>query len=238
MGTISERTTTPAGTVTYVYDAAGQLTAEYSNIPEPDAGTQYLTQDHLGSTRLVTNASGAQSFPNCTVDSLNQWDYFPFGGQIPNQYAYGNRDLQCNSTTSGTLKFTGKERDAETGLDYFEARYYSSAQGRFTNPDPFIAFNLKKDKFQSWISDPQHWNKYAYVLNNPMRYVDPSGMTETIYYWLNSKLTDEQKKFFQDHKQEILGAIADKLNAAGIKDVQFKDGADLSASQVHSILSS
>ncbi len=64
-------------------------------------------------------------------------------------------------------QFTGKERDAETGLDYFGARYYSGAQGRFTSPDPKL--------FPDAVYDPQSWNKYGYVRNNPLRLVDPDG---------------------------------------------------------------
>lgn len=64
-------------------------------------------------------------------------------------------------------QFTGKERDAETGLDYFGARYFSGAQGRFTSPDPKM--------FPNAIYDPQSWNKYSYTRNNPLRYVDPDG---------------------------------------------------------------
>jgi RHS repeat-associated protein len=70
------------------------------------------------------------------------------------------------------IEFTGKERDAETGLDYFEKRYFSSAQGRFTSPDPLVVFNLKRDEFQEYLANPQHWNKYAYGLNNPLRYTE------------------------------------------------------------------
>jgi RHS repeat-associated protein len=62
---------------------------------------------------------------------------------------------------------SGKERDAETGLDYFGARYFSGAQGRFTSPDPKM--------FPHDITDPQSWNKYAYTYNNPLRYTDPDG---------------------------------------------------------------
>jgi RHS repeat-associated protein len=133
---------------------------------------------------------------------------------------------------------TGKERDTETQLDYFGARYNASNMGRFMSPDPFIPFNLKKDKFQAWISNPQHWNKYAYALNNPLLYVNPSGMTETIYYFLNKNLTKQQQQFFQEHKSEILGAVADKLKQAGIKDVVFKDGSSLSKSQISSMMAS
>ena len=65
-----------------------------------------------------------------------------------------------------TQQFTGKERDAETGLDYFEIRYYSGAQGRFTSPD---------DPGFGDPSDPQSWNLFSYGLNNPLRFSDPSG---------------------------------------------------------------
>ncbi len=62
---------------------------------------------------------------------------------------------------------TGKERDSETGLDYFGARYLSAAQGRFTSPDPKI--------LPGAMYDPQSWNKFGYTRNNPLRYVDPNG---------------------------------------------------------------
>jgi RHS repeat-associated protein len=63
---------------------------------------------------------------------------------------------------------TGKERDAETGLDYFGFRYYSGAQGRWTSPDkPFI---------DQHPGNPQSWNLYAYVQNNPLNRIDPFGL--------------------------------------------------------------
>jgi len=70
---------------------------------------------------------------------------------------------------SGSRKvFTGKERDSETGLDYFGARYFSGAQGRFISPDPLMA--------SAHASNPQTWNRYSYALNNPLRFVDPDGL--------------------------------------------------------------
>ena len=66
------------------------------------------------------------------------------------------------------INFTGKERDAETGLDYFGARYMSSPQGRFTSPDPLLNSGR--------LDDPQSWNRYAYAGNNPLRYIDPTGL--------------------------------------------------------------
>jgi RHS repeat-associated protein len=80
---------------------------------------------------------------------------------------------------------SGKERDAETGLDYFLARYYSGAQGRFLSPDEFKGGPddalTGRDIISPGplpyadIANPQTLNKYAYVINNPLRYVDPDG---------------------------------------------------------------
>jgi len=63
---------------------------------------------------------------------------------------------------------TGKERDPESGLDYFGARYYGSALGRFSSPDEPLA--------DQYVGDPQSWNLYGYVRNNPLKNVDPFGL--------------------------------------------------------------
>ena len=80
------------------------------------------------------------------------------------------RRASCGSAFSLPMKFTSKERDAETGLDYFAARYRGGAMGRFTSPDPLPASGRSEDS--------QSWNRYSYGLNNPLRFVDPSGMKE------------------------------------------------------------
>lgn len=86
---------------------------------------------------------------------------------------------------------TSKERDNETGLDFFEARYYASTQGRFTSIDPYnivletqFATDAKKaqSQFVSYLSNPQRWGRYNYALNNPLLYTDPDGEDVTIYY--------------------------------------------------------
>ena len=149
--------------VTYVYDAAGQLSAEYvSDRSNPDTGTQYLSTDHLGSTRaIVTMASGV-------VTQVSKSDYLPFGQEIPP--TWGARS-GYQPDASETMKLTGKERDAETGLDYFGARYFSGAQGRFIGPDA-------KQITKRHIISPQKWNRYAYVRNNPLVSVDLDGLDD------------------------------------------------------------
>ncbi|HEX4030046.1 MAG TPA: RHS repeat-associated core domain-containing protein [Terracidiphilus sp.] len=66
-------------------------------------------------------------------------------------------------------RYTGKERDSESGLDYFGARYYGSSMGRFMSPDPsglvFASF-----------ANPQSLNLYSYVQNNPLSNIDPTGL--------------------------------------------------------------
>jgi RHS repeat-associated protein len=111
--------------------------------------TGFNFRDHLGSTRLVTLGN------QCVFDVM---DFLPFGEQIA-------------GATATSHKFTGKERDSESGLDNFGARYDSSSMGRFMSPDPKI-LSIRH------IINPQKWNKYAYTINNPLRYFDPNGMEE------------------------------------------------------------
>jgi RHS repeat-associated protein len=118
------------------------------SLVEYKSGTTYFIHaDHLGSARLVTNVSGG------TNDSM---DFLPYGEQIA-----GN---------SGTnYKFTGQERDSESGLDYFKARHYASRFGSFMTPDPL-------GMGAADLMNPQSLNQYAYVMNNPLNTDDPSGM--------------------------------------------------------------
>ena len=96
-------------------------------------------------------------------------------GTTTHQYCAVNEfgeEMGGASADGVTLRFTGKERDADALLDYFGARYMSSAQGRFTSPDPIQIMPQK-------LLDPQQWNMYSYVRNNPLRLVDPTGMYTT-----------------------------------------------------------
>ncbi len=150
------------GTV-FVYDAMGQLAAAYGGTTGgSQSGTCYLTVDHLGSTRAITDG--------VTGATVERHDYLPFGEELYSGTGARTSALMFGSaggTGAVAQKFTGKERDSETGLDYFGARYLSSAQGRFTSPDPKM--------FPHDLTDPQSWNKYGYTRNNPLRYTDPDG---------------------------------------------------------------
>jgi RHS repeat-associated protein len=111
----------------------------------------YYLSDHLGSHGVVENATGSA----CEQDI----DYYPYGGAV--------KDF-CTTQVQQNYKFTGKERDPESGLDFFGARYDTSSLGRFMTPDPVSGTPLH-------LVNPQRWNMYSYVINNPLTYVDPDG---------------------------------------------------------------
>lgn len=115
-----------------------------------------------------------------------RYDYLPFGENLGAGLGGRTGPMGYGGTDSTRQKFTAKERDGESGLDYFLVRYYSSAQGRFTIPDEFkngshefwILGNGDPEKqalSYSDITTPQSPNKYQYTYGNPLRYVDPDG---------------------------------------------------------------
>jgi RHS repeat-associated protein len=126
------------------------------------SGVLYYFSDYLKTTDIVTDSAG---------NILNESDLSPWGGELQIAHNDGNHYL-----------FTGKERDQESGLDYFGARYYRSQLGRFLSADPV---NISKGK----IATPQAWNLYSYGLNNPLRFVDPDGarpMNQTLLSAINN----------------------------------------------------
>ncbi len=119
--------------------------------------------DHLGTPRMIFDQSGA-------LAAVSRHDYLPFGEEL--LAGVGGRTNGQGYTDNDGLrqKFTEKERDLETGLDFFGARYYANKQGRFSSPDPWLG------SAESY--SPQTWNRYTYVLNNPLGLIDPSGLDD------------------------------------------------------------
>jgi RHS repeat-associated protein len=146
--------------IVFVYDAGGKLVAEYSSqTPQTQATTRYLTQDHLGSPRIITDQSGAV---------LSRRDFAPFGEEL--YTGTGNRATGHGYTygDSTRQKFATYQRDEETALDFAQARYYSNQLGRFHSVDP--------ENYGANEDDPQSWNGYGYGRNNPTLYTDPDGL--------------------------------------------------------------
>jgi RHS repeat-associated protein len=132
----------------------------------PAYSLRYHFSDHMGSASVVTNV---------TETVKDESDYYPFGGE-----------RVITNSESNQYKFTGKERDTETGLDYFIARTYSSNLGRFLQPDefkggPVNAFSSNDPLPErpplpyADITDPRSLNKYSYTYNDPLNHVDPDG---------------------------------------------------------------
>jgi RHS repeat-associated protein len=195
--------TTPNGTVVFVYDAMGQLAAEYGPNAATGAspGVRYLSQDHLGSTRLTTTSAGAVE---------RNYDYLPFGEEIGAGWAGRSGSFSAGtypSTPSGVQhKFTGKERDAETGLDYFIERYFGAAQGRFSSTDP--------ENAGASSASPQTWNAYSYAGNNPLRFTDPFGEDYRVCDSAGkncANLTDSQYEDWRANNPGIQQRAGDRL---------------------------
>jgi len=133
------------------------------------AGTLYreafwLVSDRLGTPRMIVSKSG-------TLASVKRHDYLPFGEEIggPLVALLGGRTTgQGYVGDSVRQHFTGYEADGETGLNFAQARYQSPMQGRFTSVDPLGR--------SASVINPQSFNRYSYLENNPVNLVDPTGM--------------------------------------------------------------
>ncbi len=124
---------TASETTIFVYDAGGALAAEYSTVaPQANPTTSYLTTDHLGSPRVITDKTG---------NVIARRDHMPFGEEIGVGVGGRTESQKYSVTGSDNIRkrFTGYEKDDETGLDFAEARMYQNKHGRFTAPDPLMS---------------------------------------------------------------------------------------------------
>jgi RHS repeat-associated protein len=134
----------------YIYRGPGQLLASEST--DPSIGRRHYTLNHLGTPILVTNAQGGV---------VGVQTFFGFGQRI------------SSGVAGEDMLFTGHKRDFNLNLglgddlDYMHARYYSPHLARFLSVDP--------ETRREALTTPQDWNRYAYVSNNPLKYVDPNG---------------------------------------------------------------
>ncbi len=132
----------------YVYFNGGRI----ARIDRPSGTVHYYLSDHLGSASVITDASG---------NTQETTYYFPYGGLVSSSGGDPNH-----------YKFTGKERDSESGLDYFGARHYASTMGRFMTPD----WSEEPDPVpHANLQNPQTLNLYGYVQNNPLSRRDADG---------------------------------------------------------------
>jgi RHS repeat-associated protein len=154
IGTIYEESGSEV--IKYIH-AGGQRVAMKSSLN----GVQYFHQDHLGSTNQISNTSGAV---------VRTQTYFPYGNM---QGTSGSKD--------NPHKFTGQILDSDSGLYYYNARYYDPTLCTFVTPDNTVPVKTNLSNFkgleinEKYLYDPQMLNKYSYCRNNPIKYVDPKG---------------------------------------------------------------
>ncbi len=143
----------------FVY-SSGKLVAEYSTKPLPqNPTTNWTVTDQLGSPRVIVNSLG---------EVVSRRDFLPFGEEAISNIGERPTALKYGTTDSVRQKFTGYQKDDETGLDFAEARMYENRHGRFTAVDPLLASGNS--------AYPQSFNRYLYVQNNPITGTDPTGM--------------------------------------------------------------
>jgi RHS repeat-associated protein len=169
MYTATHAPTYPMAADAAIYDNGGSIgNAVISGNLSGGGGSgtvQWLVTDQLGTPRMVVDQTG-------NLSSVKRHDYLPFGEEIggPQVGFIGGRTGTPGYVADTVReKFTGYQYDAETGLNYAQARYQSSVQGRFTSVDPLGA--------SADIGDPQSFNRYTYVQNMPLTAVDPTGMS-------------------------------------------------------------
>lgn len=165
-------------TIVYHYDPAGNVISE--NHADGRKIADYVYLNGKLTARIDVNADLAEEVffyhtdsagtPLAMSDTWGQkvWeaDYKPFGEEFTVDAARGN-----------DKRFVGKEKDEETGLNYFGARYLSAKTGRFLAPDPVRAVGTSGGKVNaSILAEPQRLNNFAYSMNNPYRFVDQHGL--------------------------------------------------------------
>ncbi len=160
----------------------------------------YYAVDHLGTVRYT------RTFDDTfTLLSASVHDYEPFGVEIPAQDACAN-----------THRYTGQERDPETGNDNFHFRYFASSLGRFQKPDSIF----------DGAPNPQGWNLYTYVKGNPVNFNDPTGhlvgLPEVGHSWASGGITGNRLEHQQnDERGGGLGLTGAYTN--GVTGIQKDD---------------
>jgi RHS repeat-associated protein len=196
---------TATETTVFVY-SAGKLIAEYSTqtIPQNERTTSYTTEDHLGSPRIITDALGQVK---------SRRDFMPFGEDLTINVGARSAALKYGTSDNIRQRFTGYEKDSETQLDFAEARMYENRHGRFTAVDPLLASGKS--------ANPQTFNRFVYVGNNPINITDPLGLDWYSRYDEEAKKT--RYRWSADNKTFKDGSSVDGWTAVEFSGLGFSN---------------
>ncbi len=159
--------------------------------PSVAVTTEFYLADHIGSAAVLTNEVGA------------------LAAELAN-YPFGNPRIEVTATKHSAAKyiFAGKERDGETGLDYFGTRYYDTTTARLISVDPYFG---SQNQSQVVSSNPIDYQLYCYAHNSPLSKVDPDGQKTTT-------VLDKSAKTITVHSDiKIYGAAASDKVAKKVK---------------------
>lgn len=205
---------TPGDALLARLEAIGTLT-----VPESALTVRYYHQDHLGSSSVLTDAAG-----ELVIETAN--------------YAFGftRNEFQPHDLHE-PYRFTGKEKDGESGLSNYERRFLSHSLSRFLCTDPLRAFES-----QNCVGLPQRFNNYALCINNPLTYSDPYGTVEKNVIEFQGKSLEGtvQLEFGTDYfkglidtgkDSKIFGGIVGKYESGGARTGCFVVGGEAAAKE-------
>ena len=185
------RKTTSTGTVDFLYDLGAHPFTEVSSTGGWNRGEIYAQGRHVGTYSGGTTGTMTFTYADWLGTERVRTNISGTGCETITNLPYGDNQVTSGSCGDPSpMHLTGKERDAESGLDNFGARYDSSSLGRFTSADP-------KQFTARHLASPQKWNKYAYVQNNPIIRVDPDGMDDFFVFRPLAKGTSPAWKAIQ-----------------------------------------
>jgi RHS repeat-associated protein len=208
--------TNPSSSTVFVFSGSQDI-AEYDNGAAPSSPSrEFIYSDSIPGSGLLATITGVSS-PTTTYfhDDHLSWRVSTDGtsgsptyGQVVGQQGTDPWGELVYSSNGNEFEFTTYQRDAESGLDYAMARYYDSTAARFCSADPL----------GGQLDDPQTWDRYAYVRNDPVNLTDPNG--ESWLSWLVDALLIGAdvltSGFFAPESAAILGTTETTLHTANL----------------------
>jgi RHS repeat-associated protein len=207
-----------------VYDAFGKLVAEYGIQSEGLGGVKYIQQDAQGSVRTVTNNNGFV---------IARTDHQAFGDDVG--YGVGLRSIEQGYSVGKVARqgYGSTENDQGSGQQHTLFRKLETQAGRWSSPDPY--------KGSMSIGDPQSFNRYSYVGNDPTNFVDPTGLYEACIHQMMAGILGRLAKLGDEVADKIAhftgdgegGADSDEFAASTVENYKKCKKGEGPAPRIH-----